>query len=139
MWSNERLSYREYFYQAWTKAQAGAVLTPLEAEIVEVIGEHPEYRFIFNDLSLKERDYFPELGEANPFLHLSLHLGVCEQLATNRPRGIRDIYLALLKKYPDPHHVQHLMMERIAEMMHQAKTGIPLDDQRYLAELSSIK
>ena len=138
MWSNDRLSYRHYFYAAWQKAQAREVLTPLESEIVEIIGEHPEYHFIFNDESLKERDYFPELGEANPFLHLSLHLGLCEQLATNRPQGIREIYSALLAKHQDPHQTQHLMMERIAEMMHQARQGVPLDDARYLAELKSI-
>ncbi len=138
MWSQDRLHYRDYFYQAWAKAQARQVLTPLEAEITEMIAEHPEYQFIFADPDLKERDYFPELGEANPFLHLSLHLGLCEQLVTNRPQGIRDIYLAILKKYQDPHHVQHLMMERIAEMMHQAKNGMPLDDEQYLKELKSV-
>jgi hypothetical protein len=138
MWSQDRLSYRHYFYAAWQKSTQGEVLTPLEAEIVEVIGEHPEYHFIFADPSLQERDYFPELGETNPFLHLSLHLGLCEQLATNRPSGIREVYLALLSQYPDPHHVQHLMMERIAEMLYQAQRGTPLDDARYLAELKSI-
>ena len=137
MWSNDRLTYRQYFYQAWAKVQAAEVLTPLEAEIVEVLGEHPEYHFIFNDLSLRERDYFPELGEVNPFLHLSLHLGLCEQLATNRPQGIRDIYLAVLQQQADPHQAQHVMMEQIAEMMHQAKRGMPLDDVQYLLQLKS--
>ncbi len=135
MWSNERLSYRQYFYDAWRKAQARELLTPLETQLAEVIAEHPEYHFIFADESLKERDYFPELGEANPFLHLGLHLGLCEQLATNRPVGIREIYTSLLQKHQDPHAVQHRMMERMAEMIEKARRGLPLDDARYLMEL----
>ncbi|MCX7122690.1 MAG: DUF1841 family protein [Gammaproteobacteria bacterium] len=138
MWSHDRLTYRHYFYAAWQKAQAREILTPLESEIVEMIVEHPEYHFIFEDESLKERDYFPELGDANPFLHLSLHLGLCEQLATNRPQGIRDIYTALLERVRDPHETQHVIMERIAEMMHQARQGRALDDARYLLELKSL-
>lgn len=138
MWGNDRFAYRDYFYQAWHKYQAREVLTPLENHIAELIAEHPEYHFIFADEALKERDYFPELGETNPFLHLSLHLGLREQLATNRPQGIREVYQQLLEKKKDPHLVEHLMMERIGEMMFKASRGQPLDDATYLAELKSL-
>ena len=132
MWSNDRLAYRTYFYEIWAKHLASKVLTPLESQIVTVIAMHPEYHFIFEDESLKERDYFPELGETNPFLHLSLHLGLREQLATDRPSGIRAIFEALCQKTKDSHSAEHWMMERIAEMMYQASRGQALDDAQYL-------
>lgn len=139
MWSNERSSYRNYFYIAWQKhLQAGIFLTPLEAQIVEIIKMHPEYHFIFADEKYQDQDYFPELGENNPFLHLSLHLGLHEQLATNRPQGIREIYDKLVQKVKDPHEAQHLMMARINEMMFRASRGMPFDDVAYLAELQNL-
>ncbi len=138
MWSNERLAYRDYFYQTWHKHLKHEVLTPLEAQIADIIAVHPEYHFIFEDESLKERDYFPELGETNPFLHLSLHIGLREQLTTNRPQGICEIYQNLLAKKQDPHLAEHLMMERIGEMMFKASRGQPLDDMTYLQGLKEI-
>lgn len=139
MWTNDRNAYRDFFYSAWGKYKKTEVLSALEAEIVAVIQLHPEYQFIFEDESSRDKNYFPQLGETNPFLHLSLHLGLQEQLSTNRPAGIRDIFEALLQKKRDPHLVQHLMMERISEMMFRASKGIPLDDETYLAELRSIR
>lgn len=138
MWSQNRHSYREYFYATWNKHLAAQVLTPLESELVQVILKHPEYHFIFTEDNYKEKDYFPDLGEANPFLHLSLHLGLREQLKTDRPAGIRQIFENLLAKYKDPHQVEHLMMDQIGEMMHRASRGTPLDDQAYLAGLKAI-
>ena len=35
-----------------------------------------------------DRDWAPKGGETNPFLHLSLHLAVAEQLAIDQPAGI---------------------------------------------------
>ncbi|WP_204318325.1 DUF1841 family protein [Serratia marcescens] len=43
-----------------------------------------------------------ELGETNPFLHMGLHLAVREQVATDRPQGIRTVYTKLIEKYQDP-------------------------------------
>ena len=138
MWSNDRLAYRTYFYQAWHKHLKKEIMTPLEDQIVTVIAMHPEYHFIFEDESLKERDYFPELGETNPFLHLSLHLGLREQLATDRPQGIRAIFEEFCRKSQDPHQAKHGMMEQMAEMMFQSSKGQVLDDKKYLQGLRAL-
>ena len=51
---------------------------------------HPEYHATFEDPDRHvERDYSPEAGDVNPFLHVSLHLAVAEQLAIDQPPGIR--------------------------------------------------
>ncbi len=137
--SQNRFDYRSYFYASWQKARTGEVLTPLETQIVEVIAHHPEYHFIFENERFKDRDYFPELGEVNPFLHLSLHLGLLEQLTTQRPAGIEKIYKTLLACHKDPHAVAHRMMEKISEMLYQASKGqLTLDDASYLLELEKL-
>lgn len=139
MWTNNRLSYRTYFYQTWQKHLEGRPLTALESELVDVISVHPEYHFIFSNEAYQEQDYFPELGDSNPFLHLSLHLGLREQLSTDRPAGIRAIFDFLLQKYKDRQTVEHKMMEQISEMMYRASRGQPLDDASYLQGLKNIK
>lgn len=138
MWTNDRHSYRHFFYQAWKKYQTHEILTPLETQIAHIILAHPEYHFIFADASLQDQDYFPSLGDANPFLHLSLHLGLYEQLATNRPVGINAVYQSLLAQNKDPGHVEHLMIERMSEMLRQAAQGQVLDDAAYLNELKKL-
>lgn len=138
MWTNNRYAYRDFFYATWDKYHRREVLTSLENQLLEIILLHPEYQFIFANDSLKAQDYFPELGDINPFLHLSLHLGLKEQLATNRPLGIQAIYARLLEQKQDPHLVQHLMMEQIAEMIHGASKGAVLDDATYLAGLRKL-
>jgi hypothetical protein len=68
----------------------------------------------------RERDFFPETGETNPFLHLGMHIAIEEQLSIDQPPGIRGYYQKLLSRYPDEHTVQHRMMECLNEMLWQA-------------------
>lgn len=111
---------------------------PLEQQIVDVILAHPEYQpFLDNPAQFKEHQYYPELGDTNPFLHMGLHLAIRDQIATDRPLGIKKIYQTLLAKKADPMQVEHLMMDRLAEQMWLAqKNKVAPDEQSYLAALS---
>ncbi|WP_133136146.1 DUF1841 family protein [Legionella rowbothamii] len=131
---------RQMFFNSWEKYQQKKPLTPLENEIVQVILAHPEYhKTIENQNKFQQQSYYPELGETNPFLHMGLHLGIREQIATDRPVGISAIYQLLLKKYADPLEVEHLMMEQLAECLWRSqKNNLPPDEQDYLATLSAL-
>lgn len=131
---------REMFFTSWEKYRQNQLLLPLENEIVQVILAHPEYHGILdNPQKFKRHNYFPELGATNPFLHMGLHLGIREQVATDRPVGIHQIYLALLKKYSDPLSVEHLMMEQLAECLWLSqKNSLPPDEQHYLNVLRNL-
>lgn len=131
---------RQMFFNSWEKYQQKKPLTPLENEIVQVILAHPEYhQTVENQNKFQQQSYYPELGETNPFLHMGLHLGIREQIATDRPAGINAIYQLLLKKYADPLVVEHLMMEQLAECLWRAqKNNLPPDEQDYLATLSAL-
>lgn len=113
---------RQFFSQSFEKYQKNLPMTDLEKQIVAVILEHPEYHALFTQPSSNlTQSYFPELGETNPFLHLGLHLGIREQIATDRPQGIRSIFNQLIEKYADKSMVEHLMMERLAECLWAAQ------------------
>ena len=40
------------------------------------------------------KDYLPEMGDTNPFLHMSMHMAIKEQLSIDQPAGIRRTFRA---------------------------------------------
>jgi len=139
MLNQNRDSIRQMFFQAWKKHQQQQHLNNLEKQIVDVILQHPEYHFIFNQSEkYLTKDFFPELGETNPFLHLSLHLSIQEQINTNRPAGIKEIFTLLCKNKPT-HDAEHLMIDCLAEMLWQAQRAQQMPDESiYLAKLKAL-
>ncbi|HHL3492270.1 TPA: DUF1841 family protein [Legionella pneumophila] len=131
---------RQLFFISWNKYQNKKELSPLEKEIAQVILDHPEYhKVIEQSQSFLEHTYYPELGETNPFLHMGLHLAVREQIATDRPQGIRTIYTKLIEKYQDPLAVEHLIMDQLAECLWLSqKNNSPPDENNYLITLQNL-
>lgn len=105
-----------------------------------MILEHPEYHPIFNNRNkFQEHNYYPALGESNPFLHLGLHLAIRDQIKSDRPLGIAPIYNQLLKKYHHPLTVEHLLMEQLAECLWLSqRNNTPPDEKHYLSNLVSL-
>jgi hypothetical protein len=140
LFGQDRDQLRTFYCKAWESQRQGKPLQPLQAQIVSVIEKHPEYQAMLEKPEQAlGREYLPELGETNPFLHMSMHLAIREQLDTNRPAGIRDLYHRLLIKTPDNHELEHKLMECLAEMIWQAqKDGKAPDEVRYLSCIKSI-
>ncbi|MCW5588467.1 MAG: DUF1841 family protein [Legionellales bacterium] len=140
MLSYERHQLRQFYFQTWQKFKNQQPLEPLEREIVAVIQEHAEYiPFIEKLIYDPDQDFPPEFGQTNPFLHLSLHLSLREQIHTNRPRGIYEIFLTLSKKSADQHQVEHQMLEVLAENLWQAQRDQQLpDEESYLKQLREL-
>lgn len=126
---------RQFLFDAWAKFNAKNPLTDLEKIAVEVISMHPEYHAILNQPERYiDQQYFPEMGETNPFLHLSLHLSVIEQININQPIGIKPSYEKLLAHVETPHDAQHLLLECLAETIwHAQRHQEPLNSAHYLS------
>lgn len=133
MFKPSREQARQFFFDTWRNHQAHAVLSDLEKLALEILLLHPEYHALLSAAdSARERDFPPELGASNPFLHLSLHLALREQLSIDQPAGVRQAYAQLQAHYQDEHRAQHRMMECLAEMLWQAQnTHATLDPQIY--------
>ena len=128
---DRREDYREFYRTAWRKRLAGEPLEALEARVAEVIEEHPEYHAAL-DAPL-DHDFDPDRGESNPFLHMGMHISIREQLATDRPAGIRDLYLKLARRAGSSHKAEHRIMACLGEMLWNAQSrGLPPDDKAYL-------
>lgn len=135
MFGNDRREMRRFFTDAWSKHKSGVPMEPMEQVIAEIIQHHPEYHSLLEQADVAiERDFLPEMGEANPFLHLSMHISLQEQISTDRPLGITAAYKELVMKKADVHAAEHMMMDCIAQMIWQAQTNnsVP-DEQAYLA------
>lgn len=113
---------RNFLFECWRKHIAREVLTPLESIAVQLIVLHPEYHALLQDPQRNQhREYQPELGETNPFLHLMMHLTIEEQISIDQPAGIRAQYQRLTRKCGTEHDAQHRMMECLGEMIWQAQ------------------
>jgi hypothetical protein len=134
MFNPSRSQAREFLFELWAKHLAGAPLTPLESMAIAVILEHPEYHAYLGDPErYLERDWHPEGGETNPFLHLQMHLAIEEQLSIDQPPGIRAAVEALARKHGSMHEARHAVMECLAEAIWNAQRhGVGFDNESYL-------
>ncbi len=134
MFGDNREQLRQMYMDAWRKQQAGDILTPLETMIAEVVGMHPEYHGLLNQGEAAiDKDFLPEQGEANPFMHMGMHIAIREQLSTDRPLGIVDAIRALLARIQDAHTVEHQVMECLGESLWEAqRAGQAPDEMAYL-------
>lgn len=116
---------------------SGEVLTPLEAIARDWILQHPEYK---RDLADPERalgaDFSVDQGRTNPFLHLSMHLSIHEQISVDQPSGIREACEALTARLGSVHDAHHLVMECLGEMLWTAqRNGTPPDGEAYIQSI----
>jgi hypothetical protein len=131
--SYTRQQLRQTYAEAWRKHLANSPLSPLEATLTAVIGAHPEYQEVLGDAAALV-EAAPAGDAENPFLHMGLHLAVRDQIAIDRPPGIREIHGRLQARFGDLHRAEHALMEALSETLWEAqRSGRPPDEARYIA------
>lgn len=134
MFEEDRDAMRKVFFEAWEKHQQKEKLDAMQTVLVQIIELHPEYHALFENEDNLVKDFSPVTGETNPFLHLSLHLAIQEQLSLQRPPELTELYRQLIEKYSDVHLAEHKIMECLSEMIWQAQRSQSMADERqYLA------
>jgi hypothetical protein len=134
MFTPSREEARRFLADAWAKYRAGQPLSALEQRVVTIVAMHPEHHAVLEETDRHvDRDWSPDAGQMNPFLHLSLHLAVAEQLAIDQPPGLRAEYDRLVKARGDEHAALHAVLECLGEVMWQAQRhgGAP-DGELYI-------
>ncbi|MFU8836888.1 MAG: DUF1841 family protein, partial [Thiohalomonadaceae bacterium] len=122
LFGQSRDELRRFYLRSWEKHQQGQPLEPLENIVAQVIAMHPEYQDLLADQEQAiGRDFGPEQGQSNPFLHMGMHLALHEQLSTDRPTGIRAVHSALRLRLGDVHAAEHLMMECLGQALWEAQ------------------
>jgi len=134
MFNPSKDEVRRFFCETWKKSVSGAVLTPLEAIACDWIRLHPEYEPDLADSELAlAADYDAAKGKTNPFLHLSMHLSIAEQVSVDQPPGIRTACETLANKLGSEHEAHHHIMECLGEMLWTSqRNGTPPDGSAYI-------
>lgn len=135
MFGTDRTQLRRFYGQAWAKARQNQPLEPLEEAVAQVVGEHPEYQPLLEagDATL-DKDFSPEAGSVNPFLHMGMHLALREQLMTGRPEGLVPVFQSLSKRLGDAHEAEHRMMDCLGEALWRAQRNNAAPDERAYLE-----
>ena len=137
MFNPSKDDVRRFFCDAWRKHRDGTVLSPLEAVALDWMLRHPEYQPEFDDVEAAlKREYSVDDGQVNPFLHLSMHLAIAEQVSIDQPPGVSEVFKKLAAR-GDAHAAMHEMMECLGEVVwssQRAGEAMPADQMtaRYL-------
>jgi len=132
MFNPSRDQARRFLIDAWKKRVGKLPATPLETQAADIVALHPEYHALMDEDALA-RDWTPEDGEQNPFLHLSLHLAIEEQLSIDQPPGIRAAFESRLRRHGDRHAALHDILECLGETLWRAQHNRqPPDGAAYL-------
>lgn len=137
MFSNDRTELRKVFFDCWQLRLTGRPLDALQQMIVSTIEQHPEYHDLFETASNLDRNYDSASGEANPFMHMSMHIALTEQISTDRPAGIRACHQQLTMAYGSAHEAEHRMMGCLSESLWQAQRNNTMPDEK--AYLNCLK
>ena len=134
MFNPSRDQARQFFFDAWRKQRMREVLAGLDHVAIGVMLLHPEYHAVLDDPErYRDREYRPEAGGTNPFLHMSMHLAIEEQLSIDQPPGIQVEFTRIAKRLGDRHAACHEAMECLAETVWRAqRDGMPPDAPAYL-------
>ena len=122
LFGQDRNQLRNIYFQSWDKFKKKLPMEPMESLIGNLISQHPEYHDFFDQMEQnKDKDFTPEMGQTNPFLHLGMHISIQEQLGTQRPPEITNLYQSLCAKSGDAHEAEHQMMDCLGEMLWTAQ------------------
>jgi hypothetical protein len=136
MFNPSREQVRHFFCDAWRKHTERLPLVGAEVTAAVIATRHPEYHVLLSDREgALEKEWTPEGGQMNPFLHLSLHLAIHEQVSVDQPPGIRAAFETLRIKM-DPHAAEHILLECLGEIIFAAqKTGSQMDAVAYVEKI----
>ena len=129
MFNQDRNQMRKVFFDCWKAHQEKAPLDAMQKIIAHTIELHPEYHVLFENEAALDKDYTPEHGETNPFLHMSMHIALHEQISTDRPTGMKAVYQSIIMKQGSAHEAEHAMMECLGEALWLAQRNNTMPDE----------
>ena len=134
MFQPSRDEVRGFFVEAWRKRRDGLPATPLETIAGDWIADHPEHHSQLSDLGTALAAPSAGGGDgSNPFLHLSMHLSISEQVSIDQPPGIRAACERLAARLGSMHAAQHVAMECLGTMLWESqRSGRPPDGANYV-------
>jgi len=134
---------RTRYHELWIKAKAEDYedVEDEEIQIMKGMLEHEdEYSEIFDNAHRLSDDEFGPDAEENPFMHITIHAIIENQLELKEPTEVYQFYLAMLKKKCPRHEVIHLLGAIFVRLLYRVlKYKEPFDNERYKFLLKKYK
>lgn len=142
VFSEMRRFNREHMHMIWEVAKTGDldVLGAEERRIAEAMLEHQDEYFNQFEMAdvLADHEYDPE-SETNPFLHVTFHTIVENQLEARDPIEVYQFYNSMRKKKVSRHDTIHLIGAILAPLVVSTLRGRPFDLEQYKSLLKRAK
>lgn len=123
---------RLMFCDVFHKMRERKILDQVESRVCQVIEHYPQYHDLLANREGVNQAYSMD---ENPYLQMSLHLAVVEQIETDQPPGVRGFYETQILKYPVD-HVQKQMVKVLRQLIHRSLSELGLAfHQEYLQAL----
>jgi len=134
MFNPSQQEVRQFFCEVWRKRVSKLPMTPLETIAADWVGQHPEYHTLLeNPADAIGRVFDGADGAGNPFMHLSMHLSISEQVSIDQPAGIKAAFAALASRFGSAHDAHHVIMECLGQMLWDAqRSNLPPDGAKYV-------
>lgn len=130
----QRMLFRQSIYYIWGMVKSGQrdELSDKENKLAEILIDHEEYSDHFENIEILDGREYDAGAEFNPFLHISTHQMVEDQLSANLPVETALFYQALEGKGFSHHEAVHVIMMILVHVMHaSALSKSPFDAARY--------
>jgi hypothetical protein len=139
MFNPSQNDVRRFFCETFRKQRQHQILTPLEAIAGDWIAQHPEYESTLGDVEKALTADYSVNAAHNPFLHLSMHLSISEQISVDQPPGIRKAFERLALRRGSEHEAHHEIMECLGEMIwNSQRNGLPPDGAAYVENINRL-
>ena len=138
-----RSANREHLHSLWEKAKNNDLedLTDEDKRLAEAMLMHEDEffnEFEFADI-LHDREFDPD-NDVNPFLHITIHTVIENQLEARDPIEVLQFYNAMRKKKCSHHDTIHLIAAIMTPLMFDTmKNQVPFDNDRYVSLLKKYK
>lgn len=130
----QRQAFRKAVHRIWGMIQAGLMdeMTEPEYRIAAILLAHPEYEDVYEDTEILDGREFDTGSEGNPFLHVSFHQMIEDQLASGNHKELSFFVEVMENKGYDRHEIIHAVIKILIRMLSDAiNNNKSIDVNRY--------
>jgi hypothetical protein len=121
----QRELFRRNVHRIWRMVKSGQYdeLSEKESQLAEILMGHEEFRDHFENVDILDGREYDAGMPFNPFLHISTHQMVEDQLSSNQPIEAVLFCEAMEEKGHSRHEAVHFIVMILLHVMHAAASG----------------
>ncbi len=138
----QRKLFRQNIHRIWNMVQSDRrdELSEKDNDLAEILMDHEEYSDHFENIDILDGREYEDGATFNPFLHISTHQMVADQLSANLPIEASLFCETMEDRGFSRHETIHFIIMILIHVMYAAASGKrPFDATRYKRLLTQCK